>query len=141
MKREVWYLSDVCLYRFAPQFLKLVQEYIRQRATHNSTDTAILPDNVQRSLEMLRSGLGVEEVAEKRNLNVGTIAQHIQIAIEQGVMLPRERYVREELYATVKEFLAIRPEAFLKDLRQAVHGEVEWWELRIAAAFVRAENN
>lgn len=141
MKREVRYLSDVCLYRFAPQFLKLVQEYIRQRATHNSTDTAILPDNVQRSLEMLRSGLGVEEVAEKRNLNVGTIAQHIQLAIEQGVILPRERYVREELYATVKEFLAIRPEAFLKDLRQAVHGEVEWWELRIAAAFVRAENN
>ncbi|MCU0424459.1 MAG: RecQ family ATP-dependent DNA helicase [Candidatus Kapabacteria bacterium] len=139
MKREVRYLSDVCIYRFAPQFLKLVQEYIRRKAAQNGTDAGELPDNVQRSLEMLRSGMSVEEVAEKRHLNAGTIAQHIQIALEQGVVLPRERFVREELYAAVKEFLQIRPEAFLKDIRQAIHGDVEWWELRVAAAFVRGE--
>ncbi len=139
MKCEVQYLSDVCIYRFAPVFLKAVQGFLRHRAAESGSDLENLPDAVQRTLAMLRSGLRVEEVAEKRRLNAGTIAQHIQIALEQGVALARERFVREELYDAVKEFLQIRPEAFLKDIRAAMYGEVEWYELRIAAAFVRTE--
>lgn len=139
MKREVRYLSDVCLYRFAPIFLQAVQGFLRHRAAENGLDASTLPDAVQRTLAMLRSGLTVEETAHKRHLNVGTVAQHIQVAVEQGVMLERGRFVREELYAVVKEFLQIRPDAFLKDIRAAVHGEVEWYELRIAAAFARSE--
>ncbi len=141
MKREVQHLSDVCIYRFAPMFLKAVQGFLRHRAAESGSDLESLPDAVQRTLVMLRSGLRVEEVAEKRRLNPGTIAQHIQIALEQGVALPRERFVREELYDAVKEFLQIRPEAFLKDIRAAMYGEVEWYELRIAAAFVRTERS
>ena len=139
MKREVRYLSNVCLSRFAPIFLKAVQGFLRHRAQESGLDSVNVPEAVQRTLELLRSGLSVREVAEKRRLNVGTVAQHIQVALEQGVMLPRERFVSENLYATVRDFLRIRPDAFLKDIRAAIHGEVEWYELRIASAFVRSE--
>jgi hypothetical protein len=72
-------------------------------------------------------------------LNAGTIAQHIQSALEEGVQLRRETYVTDELYFPVQDFVRIRPDAFLKDIRAILVQECDWAELRIAAAFARRE--
>jgi hypothetical protein len=48
-------------------------------------------------------------------------------------------YVRDEIYEQTREFLRARPDAFLKDIRAALALDVDWHELRIAAAFARAE--
>jgi hypothetical protein len=61
--------------------------------------------------------------------------------LEEGVHLERERFVQPPLYDAVEQILAVRPEAFLKDIKMLLPAEysaAEWWELRVAAAFVRS---
>ncbi|TAE27844.1 MAG: RecQ family ATP-dependent DNA helicase [Candidatus Kapaibacterium sp.] len=139
MKREVRHLGQVCMLRFAPLFLKAVQGFIAHESAQNGNDMYTLAPAVRTTIEMLRGGMSLQEVAEKRRLTVETLAQHIQSALEQGTSLRREDYVAEELYLIIRDYLRIRPDAFLKDIRAMLHTETEWHILRIAAAFARRE--
>jgi ATP-dependent DNA helicase RecQ len=139
VKRETRYASNLFLHRFAPVFLAAVEEFLRQKAVQNGDDLATLPESVRRSVEMLRAGETLAAVATKRHIAEATVAQHIQTALEHGVQLERRLYVRDEIYEQTREFLRARPDAFLKDIRAALALDVDWHELRIAAAFARAE--
>lgn len=139
MKREVRHLNQYCTVRFAPIFLPIVQAFISHEAAKNGDDLYKLSATVRASIELLRTGLSLEDVAEQRHLTLGTIAQHIQSALEQGVQLKRESYVADDLYFVVLDFLRIRPDAFLKDVRAVMQKEYDWAELRIATAFARRE--
>lgn len=139
MKREVRHLNQLCTVRFAPMFLTIVKAFLAHEASKTGDDLYNCSPTVRTTIEMLRAGCSLEDVAAKRRLNEGTIAQHIQSALEQGVSLRRETYVADALYFPVLDFLRIRPDAFLKDIRAVIVEECEWAELRIATAFARRE--
>jgi ATP-dependent DNA helicase RecQ len=142
MRREVRNLSDLCTMRFAPLFLAAVRDFMSERAATTGDDMCTLAETVRRTVELLRAGEVPETVADKRGVNVRTVGQHIEVALEEGVHLERERFVQPPLYDAVQQILAVRPEAFLKDIKMLLPAELsgaEWWELRVAAAFVRTE--
>jgi ATP-dependent DNA helicase RecQ len=137
--RAVPQMGKIFHSRFAAVFVRAVQEYCSRESAITGADTHHLPPSVQKSVELAREGHSVEGIAEQRGLTSGTIAQHLQSAIEHGVMFSRVHFVDDELYAPVRELLRMRPHAALKDVRAALELECEWPEIRLAVAFARQE--
>ncbi|MCS6808622.1 MAG: helix-turn-helix domain-containing protein, partial [Bacteroidota bacterium] len=137
--RELQYSSNIFIYRCAPRLLDIVRTYVRQQTAQQHNPLEHLPHGIQQSIRMLLSGYSIEEVAQRHRLPISTVAHHIHIALDQGISLPRERFVHDSLYATVKEFLRTQPYGFVQDIRSVIHEEVEAWKIRIAAAFARKE--
>ncbi len=129
------------LSRFAPLFLRAVQNFAAHEAARNGDDVAELSQTVLQTVEMARQGMSLAQIAEKRRLTPGTISQHLQQAIEGGVMLERSRFIHDEIYSAVREIVRGKREALLKDVRAALDADVDcdWAELRVAVAFARRE--
>ncbi|MDH5484534.1 MAG: DNA helicase RecQ, partial [Gammaproteobacteria bacterium] len=67
---------------YADEFLQVIQQYIEKQA-----DNADTTDTVNETLGLFRSGLAVDDIAEKRNIKVSTVYSHLSKSIEQGEIL------------------------------------------------------
>jgi len=80
-------------------------------------------------------------IAEERDMAPATIAQHLQQALEGGVILERQMLISDELYELTRTALHANPRAVLREVRATIGSEYDFPELRVAVAFVRAELN
>jgi len=135
--RRIPGLSTMFISRFAEEFLRVLRENKAQEEQPKTLKKASA--SVQATVALLQDGNSLSMTAELRGISVGSIAAHIQEAVEQGIDLPRNFLVSDEVYEGVKAVLRRKPRALLKDLRLELGAEIDFADLRVAAAFARKD--
>ncbi len=115
---------------YADDFLKIIQQY--------SLSTASTPtDTVDETLQLLRSGLQVEAIAQQRNLKTTTIYNHLAQAIESGhVGLQQVVELSEADIKTIQNALSAFSDGSrkLKPVYDALDGTFDYHLLRCVQA-------
>jgi ATP-dependent DNA helicase RecQ len=132
-------LGEQFVSRWAKDFLRVL-DYERAKEQNSTKDQKnTLSYTVQLTVDLANQGLGVESIAQERGITTGTVAMHIQEAIERGATVRRANIVSDEVYTACYDIIRQRPKALLKDIRVVIGGETDYAVLRIATAFARKE--
>jgi ATP-dependent DNA helicase RecQ len=97
------------------------------------------PDTVEETLQHLRQGLAIEEIASQRNLTQATVYNHLASAIEQQRLPLAALSLPQELLARIR--FAIEQYAVdgrLKPVYDALEGEFDYGLLRCVQAEVNS---
>lgn len=90
------------------------------------------------TLNMMESGMSIEDIAKERELTIGTIESHLAKAVGAG-RISIFKFVSEEQVAEIKTALDAMPEEFTsKDLFDALQGKFTYGRLRAVVNHVRA---
>jgi ATP-dependent DNA helicase RecQ len=89
------------------------------------------------SLDLLRSGLGVEEIAERRGLAPSTIASHLADAIEAGEDVDLRALVPAEHARRIEEALVQTGGMALTPVKEALGEDISYTEIRLVRAAMR----
>lgn len=88
------------------------------------------PNTYEVTLQLLSSGMSIDEIASERGLAVGTIESHLAKAVGKGRLNIRE-FMAEEEIATITEAINKMPEDFTsKDLFTKLGGKFGYSQLR-----------
>ena len=111
-----------------------VSRRVRSTKSHDSA----IGSSLQKTLELAREGLPIEEIAVRRGLSPSTIAVHVEGFIESG------RIEDDAPYIPIARDLARISQAFehigdslLKPVYESLGGDFSYWELRFTRAHLR----
>lgn len=95
--------------------------------------------SMRETLQMARQGLTLEGIAATRGLSDGTIAQHIESALEQGEgeNLKLEELIAPEQSRLAEELFGKMSGASLRSIIEASGDRVTYAELRVVRAFMQ----
>lgn len=96
-----------------------------------------LPDRLRRTYLLMKQGYSLREIAHRSALQPSTVSNHIEELIGQGVAVDILQFVPNGIAKSVKEELAKRPNATLRELRALLGGAIDYPELRVTAAWVK----
>ena len=127
------------LKQYGDLFLEVINEFLKPKRTEHDT----LSETAEESLELLESGLTVEQIAEQRGLKPDTIYTHLALAIEQGILdlsdviqLPEAEI--KDIALSILE-LSEQPNAPLKPVFEHFAGHYEYGVLRCIKAGLQLE--
>ena len=100
---------------------------------------ANLPPTAQRTLELHREGLSIDEIAARRGFKAQTIAQHLARFVEQGQLEDVRPWVSDGDLVRIRRIAAGRPIAALRPLREALGGDLSYDQLTLARAYLNRE--
>ena len=93
------------------------------------------------TMSLLKQGLTLIEIAEKRQLNPGTILGHMAELYEKGENISLENFVsREELNKIGSALKSFRSPPLMKDLYENLNGEIDYGKLRLGMAYFTKNN-
>ena len=129
---------------FAP-FTGTIQNYCEQHqlsmglSTGGKTRTRQAPSNGtnRTSLDLYKTGLTIEEIAEERNLKAGTVVSHLVEMIEAGEQIEVERLIPAGHYEAIVYVLQQIGDEALKPLKEALGDEYSYDEIRLVRAHQR----
>ncbi|HEX2957522.1 MAG TPA: DNA helicase RecQ [Chitinispirillaceae bacterium] len=92
-------------------------------------------DTVNETWNFVKQGCSVAEIAQKRALAEGTIAEHIEKCILEGRDVPVDKLVPEEIKAHLLEIIPIMQSDRLKEIKDAAREEVTYAQIKIVRAW------
>lgn len=95
-------------------------------------------ETYQTTFALLREGLNIREIAEKRGLTVGTIESHTVKGIQNGE-IPPEQVISEEEFKTLGRFFKDDPDTILSPIFEKMDGKYTYGKLRMVRAAMRRE--
>ncbi|MBL7997282.1 MAG: RecQ family ATP-dependent DNA helicase [Candidatus Kapabacteria bacterium] len=128
-------VGELFMTRWAAEFLYAINS--ERSNTDDDQDGDGISATVRTSVEYARKGYSLQKIAQMRSMSAGTVAQHLQDAIERGLELDMHALVSARLYENVRLVLLKRPRALLKDIREELGGDTDYALLRVAVAFAR----
>lgn len=134
-------LNDIFLTRFASHFIAAVKKYLSADSENLDIADESFPPTVRESVRLAREGFSIWQIAERRDIEITSIAKHLETAITGGIHLERTRLIGNDLYFKVSNYLALNRRALLRELREHCGAQYDMAELRLAAAFARIELN
>jgi len=116
----------------------LIPEGETKKEVRVAVEPAVQPSATRLvTLEMYQKGMSIEEIAQERNLKLGTIMGHIGELIEQGEIVDFERVMRPERYEViVKAWQKVEGEA-LKPVKELLGEEYSYDEIRLVRSMMR----
>jgi ATP-dependent DNA helicase RecQ len=96
------------------------------------------------TLTMLQSGLTVEEIAEKRNLGLGTIMSHLAKLYEDGLEIDLYKYVTKEdvqKIAKAKSQITFETPNALKPYFDYFEEQISYDKIRLSLAILSKEKD
>ena len=118
-------------------FIALITSTLDNETWKNERST--VPDRLRRTQMLLQEGYTLQEIAQRSALQPSTISGHIEELIKLGVEINIDRFVPKGIMKSIREQLATLPNASLRELRALLGGGADYPEIRIAAAWIRAE--
>ncbi len=118
-------------------FIALIQNIQAEETWQEETPQGI-PDRLKRTYLLYQDGDNLEEIARRSSRQPSTVSNHLEELITLGVELDIQRFVPPGIIKAVAEELKRVPNVSLRDLRGLLGNAVDYPELRIAAAWVRA---
>ncbi len=135
--RRIPGLNSMFVNRYGDEFIRVLRD--DRAKDHQEQKQRTLAPSVQATISLIAQGKSLEAIAELRHLSIGTVAAHIQEAIEQGIELDRSLLITNAVFEQVLAVIRKKPRALLKDLRFELGSDTPYAELRVAVAFARAE--
>lgn len=85
---------------------------------------------------MFSDGMDVAAIAKQRQLNEGTIAGHLALAIEAGLAVTASRLVTREMIERMRPLLAAHGTASMRPIFDELGGTMDYGRIRIACALI-----
>ncbi len=125
-------VGEAKLQRYADVFIDVIKNHGAA-----PTETASAADTLQHTLELFRSGLGIDAIASQRNLKTTTIHGHLASLIEQGDVLLQDVVTLTDAQITTIQNLLLNVDdngEKLKPIYDALDGAIDYWILRCVKA-------
>ncbi|MGB5275897.1 MAG: DNA helicase RecQ [Gammaproteobacteria bacterium] len=122
------------LEKYADAFLAVIQSHIEQTHTASTDTTA-------ESLLLFRSGLGIDAIAEQRNIKPSTVYNHLAVCIEQGdIALNDVIHISDQELTAIQEAILSTEDGQtkLKPVYDALDGMYDYEVLRCVRAAMTA---
>lgn len=115
----------------------------RQRGKDNTSQDKTPPTPKRRTheitLDLLRSGLSIDQIAEARSLTSGTIMSHLGHLIHEG-RLELDEAIDKDSILLVSDYLDLHPAPIaLKDLYEALQERISYGALRLILSCLRPQ--
>lgn len=110
----------------------------------NSTyvkDKTLKINTVEETVRNIRKGKSIEQIANDRNLTVGTIESHLARAIKQNLVQIEEVMPIDEAKKIAEYFPLDLSEARLTPVKEAVPPEITYGKLRMVLAWLQKKEN
>lgn len=127
--------------RYGSHFIHTIANFLVTTDDVVSEENIKIQPTVKETTKMILSGMSLWEIAQKREIEVTTIAKHIENAIEAGVQIPKEHLISKILYQKTQQFVSNNRRCSLRELREHCGAAYHMAELRVALAFARNELN
>ncbi len=95
-----------------------------------------LPESVRITLNMIREGLSLIEICERRNLSDTLISEHIITLIENSFEIELEKLIPHEHIKLIKEAIRNSKSSFLPAIKSSLPEEISYAEIRIVKSFL-----
>jgi ATP-dependent DNA helicase RecQ len=113
----------------------------RDRSTPDRSSNFEHPSETQRlTLALYQQGLSLGEIAEQRNLRLGTIISHLTELLEMGESLDLEQVVSGDRQAVILDAIAAVGDDSLSLIRQQTGEAYTYDEIRLVRALWRQQN-
>lgn len=125
-------VSEVKLRKYGEEFVDLIRKEIGKK--REKGDTYLL------TLECIRKGMTVEEIAAFRNMQPTTVYSHIAQLIQIDLFNDWQSFVKQSEVERVKYELEKRNGSTeLKPIYEGLNGDVEYGKIRLALAIIAKE--
>ncbi|MBI5949617.1 MAG: RecQ family ATP-dependent DNA helicase [Chloroflexi bacterium] len=106
------------------------------RVAYRDRKSAAIPETVQRTWELHRSGLGIEEIAAQRGFSRSTIANHIADLVTRGEITDVSPWIDAATLALVRRAANGQAIGALGVIKEALGESVTYEQLHIARAYL-----
>lgn len=131
-------MGESKLKRYGPRFLKEIIAYAQQIGLEIEPDTkpakTTTGTNEYKTLELLRQGLSINQVAQKRNIPVRAIYSHIERLILFGEEIILNNYLPTERQQLIRKAFHLSGVNNIDKVRQQLGSEFPLEELRLMRA-------
>ncbi len=103
-----------------PECLETKETDLPVVITPAKTQSALSSETIMVSVNLAESGLGLDEIAEKRELKTSTIASHIETYLAEGYVLNLDQLLAPDLQQKIKDSFAEHGSDFLKPVVEEV---------------------
>lgn len=141
------------LTQFGESFLHVICSYVakngvqtervsRQPAPRKAPSARALTSTVRETIQLLEQKESLEDIAEKRHIGLGTVIQHLELALEQGQKLDTSHLVfhSAERLERVEEAFRKTGNDFLAPARNRLDSSYSYEELRLARLLIKARS-
>lgn len=135
--------------RFGDGFLAVIRAYAEEHpgeaAEWSVFQVPLLPvrktksmaDTVRETLVLAKEGLTIEQIAARRNLSLGTIAQHIEKLVSEGEQLDIDQFVGPGKRLEIEALFGRLNADTLGPVVEASGGTVTYEQARLVRAFMQ----
>jgi ATP-dependent DNA helicase RecQ len=114
--------------------LEEINNFISENFSSNNEKDKLLPENVRITLNMIRDGLSLIEICERRNLSETIIGEHIVTLIENSYELDISKLIPQEHIELIEKAVKETNTNFLPLIKSKLPQEITFAEIRIYIA-------
>ncbi|MEI6221403.1 MAG: DNA helicase RecQ [bacterium] len=107
---------------------------IRKKTKPAKTET------ISHTMEMVRQGLSIEEIAKQRGIVSGTVASHIEKAVLAGDEITLDRFVMPEKQMVIRKMLIDAAGGPITPIKELLGSAYSFEEIRLVRAVMAMEN-
>lgn len=135
---------------YGDKIISLVKDYCRRKNIQPmprdiQEENKLLPkaksSSVVETVQLLRQGKNIEEIANVRNLVISTIESHLAQAIKQGIIQIEEIIPKDEAIKIAEYFPKVLNEVRLAAIKEKVPEDISYGKLRIVLAWLQANRS
>lgn len=140
--------------QYGSKFLEVIRQYAGprdipeqgipdpSRPTRKTTTLRAITDTVAESVRMYKDGADLGQIAQVRNLAMGTILQHLEKALEQGAELDLSRIntLPQERFDLIVNTFKQAHTTLLTPIYERLEGSVSYDEIRLVKLVLKAKN-
>jgi ATP-dependent DNA helicase RecQ len=125
-------VGEAKMEKFGKGFLGVIVKFTIEKAKQGAKITG---STYLLTYDLYQQGKPLEEIAMTRNLNIGTIGQHLAYLYENGYKINFDDLVSpQEFQRVVDVYLALNKPEAAKPIFEALNGEIGYEKIRLAVA-------
>ncbi|MGD1841715.1 MAG: DNA helicase RecQ [Thermonemataceae bacterium] len=116
---------------FGTYFLEEIQQFIKEKTLAGKQ---VGGNTYQITYEMLQQGLGLQEIARKRNYSLQTIQNHLVTLYEKGHNLPLADFIHADEVNTLVHYWKKHPQSTMKACFEHFQERFNYFKIRLSQA-------
>jgi ATP-dependent DNA helicase RecQ len=119
--------------KYAAEFCQLIVEFSEKITTQKKSNT------FESTRILLEEGLMPREIADQRQLSIGTVYAHIMKLYQEGNIVDLTYFISDSELKTVKGFMKDYPESTLKEIFEGLEEKISYDHIKIVKVLMQNE--
>ncbi len=149
--RHVHGVGDVKLENYGETFMTEIRRYLRQNpdidppdkppstSTGTTKSKSDVTPTVEKTWELAKKGMNIEEIAEHRNIKPDTVAGYIERLILADRPVEKDQFVDEDTFTHLQKLFSKLGTDRLAPVVKATEEDVTYGEARLVRAFMKRD--